>query len=36
MYMQKQLSEYIYSDKDDAYEDLKDEISIKSKWRSKV
>lgn len=31
----REMSEYIFSDRDDAYEDINDEISIKSKWRSK-
>lgn len=34
--MQREVSEYVYSDKDDAYEDNNDELSIKSKWRSKL
>ena len=29
------VSEYAYSDRDDAYEDMNDELSIKSKWKSK-
>ena len=34
--MQREVSEYVYSDKDDAYEDNNDELSIKSKWRRKL
>jgi hypothetical protein len=35
IYQMRDVSEYIYSDRDDAYEDINDELSIKTKWRSK-
>jgi hypothetical protein len=34
-YMMREITEYAFSDRDDAYEDMNDELSIKSKWRSK-